>query len=77
MAPQERPLSPGESSEMPHLRILLGAGSWAVVASHLCVLHLTATSKSPRSLLERHTLRPHPRPENQKLEGWGKALCVL
>lgn len=53
-----------------------GQWSWAVVASHLCVHHLTAASTSPRSLLERHTLRPHARPEYQKL-GWGEALCVL
>ena len=67
----------GSLLKCPNSGYCWGQWSWAVVASHLCVLHLTAPSKSPRSLLERHTLRPHPRPENQKLGGWGEALCVL
>lgn len=55
-----------------------GQWLWAAVASHLCVHRLTAASMSPRNLLERHTLRPHARPEHQKLGGVGRSpLCLV
>lgn len=37
----------------------------------------SATSASPRNLLEMQILRPFPDPQNQNPWGWGPAMCIV